>query len=162
MIGAQFVLHRVIGSTAPGYGPAIAIGKESHLKIVRAWEEKGVEIPAPFQRQIKVLFAPDKEGVEEITFSHAILPPNGRTDYHSHDRPELIYIVSGRGICVHEGEETQVQEDVALWVPAGERHQMINSGDVPLKLATVFVPAYTASSNYRRCLIAAEAAASKR
>jgi mannose-6-phosphate isomerase-like protein (cupin superfamily) len=126
------------------------------MKIVKAWEEKGVEIPAPYRRQIKVIFAPDKEGVEELLFSHAILPPNGRTDYHSHDRPELIYVVSGKGICVHEGEETPVQEDVAMWVPAGEPHQMINTGDVPLKLATVFVPAYKASENYRRCLDAAK------
>jgi mannose-6-phosphate isomerase-like protein (cupin superfamily) len=127
------------------------------LKIVKAWEEKGVEIPAPFHRQIKVLFAPDKEGVDELTFSHAILPPNGRTDYHLHDRPELIYVVSGAGVCVHEGGQTPVQEDVALWIPAGEMHQLLNSGDEPLKLATVFVPAYTASANYKRCLDAAEA-----
>jgi mannose-6-phosphate isomerase-like protein (cupin superfamily) len=132
------------------------------LKIVNAWEEKGVEIPAPYRRQIKVLFAPDKEGVAELTFSHAILPPNGRTDYHVHDRPELIYVVSGSGVCVHEGEETLVKEDVALWVPTGEHHQLINTGDVPLKLATVFVPAYTASQNYKRCVDAAEAAAVKR
>lgn len=131
------------------------------LKIVKAWEEKGVEIPPPYRRQIKVLFAPDKEGVEELTFSHAILPPEGRTDYHHHDRPELIYIVSGKGMCVHEGEETPVQEDVALWVPAGEQHQMVNCGDVPLKLATVFIPAYTAKTNYQRCLKAAEAAAKR-
>ena len=131
------------------------------MKIVNAREETGVEIPAPYRRQIKVLFAPDKEGVEELTFSHAILPPDGRTDYHRHDRPELIYIVSGRGICVHEGQRTPVEEDVALWVPAGEPHQMINSGDVALKLATVFIPAYKASENYQRCLNAAEAAASK-
>jgi len=45
------------------------------MKLVKAWEEKGVEIPAPYRRQIKVIFAPDKEGVEELTFSHAILPP---------------------------------------------------------------------------------------
>ena len=38
---------------------------------------------------------------------------------------------------------------------------MINSGDVPLKLATVFVPAYKASDNYKRCLDAAEAQAVK-
>jgi mannose-6-phosphate isomerase-like protein (cupin superfamily) len=132
------------------------------LKLVKAWEEKGVEIPAPYRRQIKVIFAPDKEGVEELTFSHAILPPGGRTDSHHHDRPELIYVVSGKGICVHEGEETAVQEDVALWIPAGEQHQLINSGKVPLKLATVFVPAFKASDNYRRCLDAAEAAAIKR
>ena len=132
------------------------------MKIVKAWEEKGVEIPAPYRRQIKVIFAPDKEGVEELLFSHAILPPNGRTDYHSHDRPELIYIVSGQGTCVHEGEETPVQEDVALWVPAGEQHQIINTGDLALKLATVFVPAFKASENYRRCLDAAAAGAVKR
>ena len=131
------------------------------MKIVKAWEEKGVEIPAPYRRQIKVLFAPDKEGVEELTFSHAILPPSGRTDYHVHDRPELIYVVSGTGVCVHEGQETIVQEDVALWIPKGEHHQLINTGDGPLKLATVFVPAYTAGQNYKRCLDAAEAVAIK-
>jgi len=131
------------------------------MKIVKAWEEKGVEIPAPYRRQIKVIFAPDKEGVEELLFSHAILHVGGKTDYHAHDRPELIYVVSGKGICVHEGEETPVQEDVALWVPKGEQHQMINTGDVPLKLATVFVPAYKASQNYQRCLDAAKAAPDK-
>jgi len=136
--------------------------QEIQMKIVKAWEEKGVEIPAPYRRTIKVLFAPDKEGVEELLFSHAILPPNGRTDYHRHDRPELIYVVSGKGVCMHDGQETPVQEDVALWVLAGEQHQMINTGDVPLKLATVFVPAYKASDNYNRCLDAAEAGAVKR
>jgi len=131
------------------------------MKIVKAWEEEGVEIPAPFQRRIKVIFAPDKEGVEELLFSHAILPPGGRTDYHTHDRPELIYVVSGHGACVHEGQETSIQEDVALWVPAGEKHQMINEGDAPLKLATVFVPAFKAIDNYKRCLDAAQAEAAK-
>jgi mannose-6-phosphate isomerase-like protein (cupin superfamily) len=127
------------------------------LKIVKAWEEAGVEIPAPYRRRIKVLFAPDKEGVEELTFSHAILPVAGRTDYHVHDRPELIYVVSGSGVCVHDGAETPIQEDVALWVLAGEHHQIVNRGEIPLKLATVFVPAYKATENYKRCLDAAEA-----
>jgi len=132
------------------------------MKIVKAWEEKGVEIPAPYRRQIKVIFAPDKEGVEELLFSHAILPVNSRTDYHAHDRPELIYVVSGQGNCVHDGQETSIQADVALWVTAGERHQIVNTGDVPLKLATVFVPAFKASENYQRCLDAAEAGAGKK
>ena len=127
------------------------------MKVVKAWEEAGVEIPAPFQRRIKVLFAPDKEGVKEITFSHAILPPQGRTDYHSHDRPELIFVVSGEGLCVHEGVETPIKEDMAMWVPAAELHQIINTGYVPIKLATVFIPAYTAAENYGRCLDAAKA-----
>jgi mannose-6-phosphate isomerase-like protein (cupin superfamily) len=126
------------------------------MKIVKAWEEKGVEIPAPFQRTIKVFFAPDKEGVDVLTFTHALIPSQGRTDYHVHDKPELIYIVTGNGICLHEGEETPITADMILWVLAGEKHQMINTGYEQLKLATVFIPPYTASENYNRCLEAAE------
>lgn len=125
------------------------------MKLVHAALEAGVQIPAPYRRTIKVLFAPDKEGVEELTFSHAILPPGGQTDYHTHDRPELIYVVHGSGICVHEGERTLIEEDMAMWVPAGERHQIINQGADTLKLTTVFVPAYKAGENYQRCLDAA-------
>lgn len=126
------------------------------MKLVKAWEEQGVEIPDPYRRRIKVLFAPDKEGVAELTFSHAILPPGGRTDYHAHDRPELIYVVTGQGLCVHEGGESPVTADVAMWVPAGEKHQIVNTGYEPIKLATVFVPPYNAADNYKRCLDAAK------
>src|SRR5262249_12778434 len=83
------------------------------------------------------------------------------TDYHVHDRPEFIYIVSGKGICKHDGQETPGEEDVALWVPKGEGHQMINTDGVPLKLATIFVPADHASENYNRCLEAAQGQATK-
>jgi quercetin dioxygenase-like cupin family protein len=127
------------------------------MKLVKAWEEPGVEIPAPFSRRIKVLFAPDKEGVEELTLSHVILPPDGRTDYHAHDRPEMIYVAEGEGVCVHEGQETRIVPDVAMWVLAGEKHQLINTSAGNLKIITVFVPAYHAKQNYERCLKAAQA-----
>ena len=127
------------------------------MKLVNAAEEAGVAIPAPFERTIKVLFAPDKEGVAELMFTHAILPAGGRTDYHTHDRPELIFVVSGEGLCVHDGVETPIKDDVVMWVPAGERHQIVNTGYAPVKLATVFIPAYTAAENYQRCLDAAKA-----
>lgn len=128
------------------------------MEIVRAWEEEGVKIPAPYSRTIKVLMAPDKGNVEELTFSFALIDPRGQTDYHAHDRPELIYIVSGRGVCVCEGESFEVQGDVVIWAPAGEKHQLKNTSAETLKLATVFIPAYTAEENYARCLEAAKAA----
>ncbi len=132
------------------------------MEIVRAWEEAGVEIPAPYPRRIKVLFAPDKGGVAELMFTHAILPPSGLTDCHTHDRGELIYVVSGEGICVSSTGQIPITADVAMWVRAGEQHQIINTGYQPLKLATVFVPPYTAEQNYNRCLEAAQAASGKR
>jgi len=128
------------------------------MKLVKAWEETGVQIPAPYSRRIKVLFAPDKEGVDELTLSHVILPPNGRTDYHAHDRPEMIYVAEGEGVCVHEGQETRIVPDVAMWVLAGEKHQLINTAAGDLKIITVFVPAYNAKQNYERCLKTSQAA----
>ncbi len=127
------------------------------MEIVRAWEEEGVKIPAPYSRTIKVLFAPDKQNVEELTFSFALIDPGGQTDYHAHDRPELIYIVSGQGVSTCDGESIEVQSDMVLWVRTGEYHQMKNTGAETLKLATVFIPAYTAETNYARCLEAGKA-----
>ena len=128
------------------------------MEIVKAWEEEGVKIPAPYSRTIKVLMAPDKGNVKELSFNFALVDPNGQTDYHAHDRPELIYVVSGRGVCICEGESFDVQGDVVLWVRAGEKHQMKNTGAETLKLATVFIPAYTTEFSYERCLEAARAA----
>jgi mannose-6-phosphate isomerase-like protein (cupin superfamily) len=128
------------------------------VEIVKAWEEEGAKIPAPYSRTIKVLLAPDKHNVEELTFSFALIDPGSQTDYHTHDRPELIYIVSGHGLSTCDGESIEVQQDMVLWVRAGEKHQMKNTGSEVLKLATVFVPAYTAEENYQRCLAGAKAA----
>lgn len=128
------------------------------MKYVKTWEEEGVTIPAPYARTIKVFFAPDKEGVEELIFTHALIHPFSRTDCHKHDRGELIYVVSGRGKAICEGVEMPVEPDVALWVEKDEMHQMVNTGAETLKLATVFVPAFTAAENYARCLEAAKKA----
>jgi mannose-6-phosphate isomerase-like protein (cupin superfamily) len=93
--------------------------------------------------------------VEDLTFTFALLDPGGMTDYHIHDRPELIYIVSGRVQAICDGKSVAVEPDVILYVRAGEKHQMKNTGPETLKLATVFVPAITAEFNYNRCLTGA-------
>jgi mannose-6-phosphate isomerase-like protein (cupin superfamily) len=122
------------------------------MEVVKAWEEEGVKIPAPYSRTIKVLFAPDRHNVDDLTFTFALIDPGGQTDYHIHDRPELINIVSGRGEGICDGESMAVEPDVILFIRAGEKHQMKNTGPETLKLATVFVPAITAEFNYDRCL----------
>lgn len=126
------------------------------MKYIECWKEPGVTIPSPFERNIKVLFAPDKEGVDELMFTQALIGPHSSTDMHAHNRPELIYIVSGRGKALGENTEREIQADVVLWVEKDEMHRIVNTGDETLKLATVFIPPYTAQENYDRCLNAAK------
>lgn len=126
------------------------------MKLIRAKDEVGQTIPEPFKRHIKVLFAPDKNDVPELTFSFALIYPRSKTDYHEHDRPELIYVVTGYGLSICEDKETEVGPDTVMWIPAGEKHQMVNQSDETMKLATVFIPGYTAEENYARCQQAAK------
>ena len=128
------------------------------MEVIKCWEEPGVEIREPFKRTIKVFLAPDTRNVPEICYSHAIIDPGSKTDYHSHDRPELIQVLSGTGIAICDDQTVPIEPDMALWVKAGEMHQVINQGPDPMKLATVFVPGYTAKQNLDRITQAAEEA----
>ncbi|MGE5584092.1 MAG: cupin domain-containing protein [Bacillota bacterium] len=126
------------------------------MPVVRAWEEKGTHVPEPYERIIRILLAPDRNGVRELTFCNALIYPHSQTDLHTHDRPELIYVVSGRGEAVMGEDVVTIEPDVVLWAPAGEKHQVRNTGDDMLKLATVFVPAYTAEELMKGILAAAK------
>lgn len=126
------------------------------MKVVKAWEEKGTVIPEPYKREIKVLFAPDKQQVKELTYLHAIFYPGSRSDYHVHDRPELITVVTGRGIALAGKIEIPIEPDMALWVEKGEEHQIINTGSETMKLANVFIPAMTVAETIEPRLEAAK------
>lgn len=126
--------------------------------VIKAWEEKGFRIPPPYERIQKRLLAPDKNEVKELTLSQTIIASNSGTDYHKHDRAELMYIVTGRGKTLIEGHEYELQPDVVLWVPGGIKHQLRNSSDETMKVVTIFVPAYTAEYLNQRALAAAKKA----
>jgi quercetin dioxygenase-like cupin family protein len=122
------------------------------MRIAKVEEEEGVTVPSPYDRTIKVLFAPERRGAAELTFSHVTIPPGGGTDSHTHDRPELIYIVSGTAKCTSPDAVEILGPGAALWAEAGEMHELRNTGDEPLAIVTVFVPPYRAEQLYAACL----------
>jgi mannose-6-phosphate isomerase-like protein (cupin superfamily) len=128
------------------------------MEVIKCWEEKGELIKDPFKRHIKLFYGPDKRNIPELNFTQAIIYPGNGTDYHLHDRPELIYVVSGKGIAICEGEEYPIETDCVFWVPTGMMHQVTNTGDEMLKLATIFIPGYTREEHISRIRKAAEAA----
>ncbi|MGH2819053.1 MAG: cupin domain-containing protein [Actinomycetota bacterium] len=130
------------------------------MELALAAEEPGIQVLSPYSRSIKVLFAPDRSAVTELMFSVVSIDPGSQTDYHVHDRPELIYVVSGDGSFTVDDKTVPIAGETALYVRTGEWHQLRSTGPDPLKLATVFVPPYTAEENYDRCLSAARSAAS--
>ena len=54
---------------------------------------------------------------------------------------QFFRIESGKGRALLGGEEVEVGDDFAIVVPAGMEHNIINTGDTPLKLYTIYSPA---------------------
>ena len=58
-----------------------------------------------------------------------------------HRLDQFIRFESGEGEVVLDGEVHRVRDDDAVVIPAGTRHNVINtSGSAPLKLYTVYAP----------------------
>lgn len=56
------------------------------------------------------------------------------------DRDQFFRIEEGRGIIDIDGRENHVEDDFAVIVPAGARHNVRNTGDQPLRLYTIYGP----------------------
>jgi mannose-6-phosphate isomerase-like protein (cupin superfamily) len=58
-----------------------------------------------------------------------------------HHLDQFIRCEAGVGKAVSDGVEHEIREGVAIIVPSGARHNIINtSSDTPLKLSTLYAP----------------------
>ena len=56
------------------------------------------------------------------------------------DRDQFFRIEEGSGVVDIDGVENPVEDDIAVIVPAGARHNVRNTGDEPLQLYTIYGP----------------------
>jgi mannose-6-phosphate isomerase-like protein (cupin superfamily) len=69
------------------------------------------------------------------------IPPAGEIGEEVHeDIDQILTFVSGVGTAVVGGEEREVAQGDLVVVPAGTRHNFLNTGDNPLVLYTVYGP----------------------
>jgi mannose-6-phosphate isomerase-like protein (cupin superfamily) len=56
------------------------------------------------------------------------------------DRDQFFRVEAGRGAIWIDGVKSEVKADMAMIVPAGARHNVVNTGSDPLKLYTLYAP----------------------
>jgi len=114
-------------------------------------EVEGAKVGKPFERELKILMSADMQpDVEGFTLIVATLAPNGGcTDVHSHESSgELMVFMSGSGKAWLDDVEYALKPGVAMYAPPGVSHKTMNTGEEPLMIACVFVPAV--DTNYIR------------
>ena len=75
-----------------------------------------------------------------------------------HEVDQLLYAVKGEGVAVINGVREPLTEGGVFCVPAGTRHNVINTGKKPLKLFTVYAPPQHAPGTVHRTKAEAEEA----
>ena len=69
------------------------------------------------------------------------LPPGCDIGEEVHDdRDQFFRIEQGEGEIRIDGKANRVEDDFAVIVPAGARHNVINTGAAPLRLYTIYGP----------------------
>jgi len=111
--------------------------------MIIAYEDKAptMDVPEPFNRTLKVLLSPAlNEKIKNIAAGLTILPPSGQSDNHRHVEGEMFYVVSGTGLIQVGGKKAKLAPGVAIWVPSGVNHQLINNSNDILKILWVISP----------------------
>ena len=62
----------------------------------------------------------------------------GEEVHAGHD--QFLRLEAGAGKVWINGNRSQVKDDDAIIVPAGARHNVVNTGDTPLQLYTLYAP----------------------
>ena len=68
------------------------------------------------------------------------LKPHEDIGAEVHHLDQFFRVEEGNGDVVMDGVRTAVQAGFAIVVPAGAEHNIINTGNAPLKLYTVYSP----------------------
>lgn len=68
------------------------------------------------------------------------LKPKEEIGEEVHRLDQFFRVEEGTGAAVLDGVRTNIQAGFAVLVPAGARHNIINTGDTPLKLYTLYSP----------------------
>ena len=68
------------------------------------------------------------------------LKPKEEIGAEVHKLDQFFRVEQGSGEAVLDGVRTTIRAGFAVLVPAGARHNIINTGDVPLRLYTLYSP----------------------
>lgn len=68
------------------------------------------------------------------------LPPLGDIGMEVHKLDQFFRVEEGNGEAILDGVHTPLSAGYAVVVPAGTRHNIVNTGSDPLKLYTLYAP----------------------
>ncbi|MGI9018483.1 MAG: cupin domain-containing protein [Euzebya sp.] len=99
-------------------------------------------------RHFRITASPES-GCRSVTQFVGEIPP-GAAPPHRHTYDEIVYVLSGTGVCHIDGKATPVTPGSAVYLPPHTPHCMENTGNDTLRVLGVFHPAGDPSSKTKQ------------
>lgn len=68
------------------------------------------------------------------------LRPGEEIGAEVHDGDQVIYLIEGEGFAVLDDARKEIEKGSIVFIPAGVRHNIVNTDDEPMKLFTIYAP----------------------
>jgi mannose-6-phosphate isomerase-like protein (cupin superfamily) len=95
-----------------------------------------------FGHGFRVVLGDEHSQVAQMTLAPG--ESEGSPDNRHQGADQWLYVVSGTGVAVVEGKPIELRAGTLVLIRRGDRHEIRNTGDGPLKTLNVYVPpAYT-------------------
>jgi mannose-6-phosphate isomerase-like protein (cupin superfamily) len=95
-----------------------------------------------FGHGFRVVLGDDRSQAARMTLAPG--EAEGGPDNRHTGADQWLYVVSGTGVAVVGGERVELRAGTLVMIGRGERHEVRNTGDAPLRTLNVYVPpAYT-------------------
>ena len=110
------------------------------MKIFKPDEYVQRENPTPDDNlRMEILTAADN--AKKLAGIFIVLPPGNQMPYHYHKKREsLIFIISGKGLEKVENEDFAVRAGDVIYIPANEKHMLINNTSEDLRYLEYYSP----------------------
>lgn len=78
---------------------------------------------------------------EHMQLTVMAIPVGGDIGMETHPHTDqFLRVEQGTGKAILGGVEHDVTDDFAIIIPAGVEHNVINTGDIPMKLYSIYTP----------------------
>ncbi len=91
-----------------------------------------------FGRGFKVVLGDTHSQAAQMTLAPGVTEGGPENRHKGAD--QWLFVVSGEGQAIVEGERVELKEGTLLLIQRGDRHEIRNTGEEPLKTLNVYVP----------------------
>jgi mannose-6-phosphate isomerase-like protein (cupin superfamily) len=107
--------------------------------VISGNEAEVAQIPRP--GRVVRHFVGHEEGARLLSSGVVVFPPDTDSIPHMHtDNEEILYVLSGHGALVCDGQTVPLRPGEFVFIPPGIKHYVHNPGEEEIKFFYVFSP----------------------